>query len=75
MHFSTNDNDNDQKPTGKCAQDFKGAWWYNLCLQSNLNGLYLKGEHSSHADGVNWKKFPGLKYSLKRTEIKIKPKS
>ena len=72
MQFSTNNNDNDENPAGSCAQDYKGAWWYNFCHRSNLNGLYLSGEHSSHADGVNWKPFRGQKYSLKRTERRSK---
>ena len=75
MQFSTNNNDNDEKPDGSCAQDYKGAWWYRNCHRSNLNGLYLKAEHSSHADGVNWKAFRGQRYSLKRTEMKVKTKS
>ena len=72
MQFSTRDNDNDVKPDGSCAQKFKGAWWYSHCLDSNLNGLYLIGSHSSFAKGVNWKPFKGYHYSLKRTEMKVK---
>ena len=73
MQFSTRDNDNDVEPDGSCAQNFKGAWWYNHCLDSNLNGLYLNGWYSSSfADGVNWLPFKGYQYSLKRTEMKIK---
>ena len=75
MRFSTNNNDNDGNPAASCAQVYKGAWWYNSCHRSNLNGLYLKGQHSSHADGVNWKEFRGQFYSLKRTEMKVKTKS
>ena len=72
MQFSTRDSDNDEKPDGSCAQKYKGAWWYSHCLDSNLNGLYLNGWHSSFADGVNWIPFKGYHYSLKRTEMKIK---
>ncbi|KAL9982262.1 hypothetical protein ACROYT_G004287 [Oculina patagonica] len=71
MQFSTQDYDNDQL-NGNCAQNFKGAWWYNACHASNLNGLYLNASHSSYADGVNWVRFRGHHYSLKRTEMKIK---
>ena len=74
MQFSTNDNDNDETSAGSCAQNYKGAWWYNNCLHSNLNGLYQSG-HSSRADGVNWGAFRGIYYSLKRTEMKVKTKS
>ena len=73
MQFSTNDSDSDRE-SFNCAQMYKGAWWYNDCHGANLNGLYLNGSHSSHGDGVNWSSFRGLYYSLKRTEMKVKPK-
>ena len=72
MQFSTRDSDNDLKPEGSCAQQFKGAWCYSHCHHSNLNGLYLNGSHLSHAIGVNWLPFRGFHYSLKRTETKVK---
>ena len=69
--FSTKDRDND-KTGGNCATIFKGAWWYTHCHHSNLNGRYLKGKHSSYADGVNWLHWKGLHYSAKRAEMKIR---
>ena len=73
MQFSTKDNDNDHS-SSICSQRYKGAWWYNACHRSNLNGLYLNGSHSSYADGVEWYTFRGHHYSLKRTEMKVKTK-
>ncbi|KAI8496522.1 cell surface pattern recognition receptor signaling pathway [Branchiostoma belcheri] len=70
--FSTKDRDNDIAG-GSCAQVYKGAWWYESCHASNLNGLYHAGHHDSHADGVNWGTWKGHDYSLKRTEMKIRP--
>ena len=70
--FSTFDNDNDAYATS-CAEEFKGGWWYNACHWSNVNGLYLVGPHDSHADGVNWLTWRGYNYSLKFTEMKIRP--
>ena len=73
MQFSTKDQDND-KYSGHCAQEFNGAWWYNHCYESNLNGGYLRGPHPSiAAAGVNWLTFRGHYYSLKATEMKIRP--
>ena len=70
--FSTQSQDNDNWGGGKCARSYKGAWWYSRCHYSNLNGLYHRGQHSSFADGVNWKHWKGYRYSLKRTEMKIR---
>ena len=72
MPFTTKDQDNDNWGHN-CAITFKGAWWYRRCHSSNLNGLYLRGNHSSYANGVNWKDWKGHHYSLKRTEMKIRP--
>ena len=70
--FSTRDQDNDAQPKQNCAQRYKGAWWYNRCHNSNLNGLYHGGPHSSNADGVNWFAWRGHDYSLKFTEMKLR---
>ena len=70
--FSTKDKDNDQN-SRNCAVVYKGAWWYVSCHKSNLNGFYHHGQHSSFADGVNWKYWKGYYYSAKRAEMKIRP--
>ncbi|PFX13372.1 Ficolin-1 [Stylophora pistillata] len=72
MNFTTKDEDNDVHDQWNCAIEYKGAWWYKGCHSSNLNGLYHNGPHNSFADGVNWFDFRGYRYSLKRTEMKIK---
>jgi len=71
--FSTKDQDNDANTGGSCAVSFKGAWWYANCHVSNLNGLYLGGPHTSYADGVEWRSMAGYYYSLKTSEMKIRP--
>ncbi|KAL9985584.1 hypothetical protein ACROYT_G008006 [Oculina patagonica] len=71
--FSTKDQDNDTWKSVNCAVDRKGAWWYVNCNDSNLNGLYHFGKHSSYSDGVNWDHWKGEFYSAKRAEMKIRP--
>jgi len=70
--FSTKDQDNDNYE-GSCAQTYKGGWWYGNCHRSNLNGYYYNGYHESFADGVNWYHWKEYNYSLKYTEMKVKP--
>ena len=70
--FTTQDSDHDHI-NANCAVKFHGAWWYNKCLKSNLNGHYLGGRTDVFAKGVVWKDWKGLNYSLKKTEMKIRP--
>ena len=71
MQFTTKDRDQDTFETN-CAVNYKGAWWYSTCHASNLNGLYLNGKHTSHANGVNWYDWKGDYESLKTTEMKLR---
>ncbi|XP_076063812.1 microfibril-associated glycoprotein 4-like [Oratosquilla oratoria] len=70
--FSTHDNDNDEDKRN-CAVTYKGAWWYKSCHESNLNGKYLKGTTESTGDGVVWHHWRGGHYSLRSSEMKIRP--
>ncbi|CAF3903284.1 unnamed protein product [Adineta steineri] len=73
MQFSTKDQDNDLW-SNSCAQTRNGAWWYNACRLSNLNGGYLRGNHPTiPATGMGWDTFRGAIYSLKTSEMKIRP--
>ncbi|XP_034292114.1 ficolin-1-like isoform X1 [Pantherophis guttatus] len=71
MPFSTRERKPDTLKFN-CAEMYKGAWWYNECHYSNLNGKYWLGQHDSYADGINWRTGKGYKYSYKRTEMKIR---
>ena len=72
--FTTKDRDNDDF-SKNCAQTHHGAWWYTACHQANLNGDYLGGAvaRSRYSYGVVWQTWKGYFYSLKTTEMKIRP--
>ena len=72
MAFSTKDRDNDSWGSGHCAVSYTGAWWYNACHNSNLNGKYL-GEKNDNR-GLRWAGFR-RSLSLKFTEMKLRPSS
>jgi len=72
MKFSTKDQDNDVFSGVSCATERKGAWWHNCCGASNLNGHYYTGGSKSD-DGVLWAHWRGYDYSMKFSEMKIRP--
>jgi len=69
MKFSTRDQDNDVWHSS-CAVRYKGAWWYGSCHNSNFNGQY---NITAYGKGVNWNHWLGYYYSLKFTELKLRP--
>ena len=72
MKFSTRDNDNDNTNYNHCAQYWRSAWWFNSCLQSNLNGPYYQNPVVSRGRGIIWNDWKGKNYSLKFTEMKTR---
>ena len=69
MAFTTKDRDDDKR-SSNCAVSYTGAWWYNDCYYSNLNGQYL-GEKNDY-QGARWYHFR-RSISLKFTEMKLRP--
>ena len=66
MKFSTKDNDND-KHVDNCAELHHGAWWYNSCSDSNLNGLYS----ASNETGIFWLDYKYQGYPITYTRMRI----
>ncbi|XP_029717517.2 fibrinogen-like protein A [Aedes albopictus] len=66
--FSTKDNDNDLSPSN-CAEIYTGAWWYNACLHSNLNGLY---KAKDHGNGMGWYHLSSYKDGLAYSRMMIR---
>ncbi|BFZ03924.1 hypothetical protein BsWGS_06963 [Bradybaena similaris] len=66
MYFSTSDADNDNT-TGNCAYSYDGAWWFNSCYNSNLNGIWGYQGNS----GVVWNSIAS-ETSLTFSEMKIR---
>ena len=76
QQFSTKDEDNDSAGSTHCAQERHGAWWYNGCHVSNLNGRYYLPSQTVGTDSVSWRTWfsegRDINYSLKKTEMKIR---
>ena len=73
MKFSTKDRDHDRKKSGRCAVMCTGAWWYDNCQKSNLNGRYLGNKKGSN--GLNWYAYKNNRLSMKFAEMKLRPKN
>ncbi|KAL9967876.1 hypothetical protein ACROYT_G026176 [Oculina patagonica] len=54
MAFSTKDRDNDRWSGHCAATNNKGAWWYNQCHHSNLNGQYLGDKRNDRGGLLGW---------------------
>ena len=67
--FSTRDNDNDIRSGFHCAQVHTGAWWYNSCYDSHLNGPYFNTA-TTNGQGIKWSDWKST--TLKFTEMKTR---
>ena len=72
--FTTPDEDNDFKPTGNCALEYHGGWWFKWCHTAFLNGPYIHGPNSFYGEGIIWNGFKDFRYSLKSSQMKIRPR-
>ena len=77
MPFSTRDRDNDAS-SRSCATIYGGAWWYNSCLSSNLNGKYQLhtpedgGSFAAGANRLSW--YTGRHSHFTKVQMKVRPK-
>ncbi len=67
MEFSTQD-----KGRVNCANRFKGAWWYNKCHHSNLNGLYPPSTTSNDPKYMSWVKMGKDYGNIMFSEMKLR---
>ena len=67
MKFSTYDVDNDLHSSRSCSMVNKGAWWYNACHRSNLNGMYDEFQINSSYGTCKWGDF-----RLQFSEMKVR---
>ena len=86
--FTTRGSDNDKSGVNGAVR-FSGAWWFDkVCNYALVNGVYRPhprrwrqwdGVYRPHPrrgrqwDGVNWSIWLGSRYSLQRTQMKIRP--
>ncbi|KAK4325660.1 hypothetical protein Pmani_003753 [Petrolisthes manimaculis] len=71
--FTTHDADHDTRPDENCGVMRSSGWWFQNCEYCNLNGLPHEGIYTSSQDGIQWDKWMGDQYSLKRATMMIKP--
>ena len=68
MNFSTMNIDHDRNSSFNCAFEYKGGWWFDNCLMSNLNGEF----GNMLGKGIIWETWRGQE-SLSWIEMKIRP--
>ncbi|EDO44273.1 predicted protein, partial [Nematostella vectensis] len=73
QYFSTRDRDNDVNSDESCAVKYEGAWWFGICFESHLNGRYHVTPSNDYEHGIIWFRWLGYGYSLKKSEIKVRP--
>lgn len=71
MAFTTEDSDNDRNDQGNCAIMSKAGWWFKNCHQGLLTGPYSNNPQDGR--GIIWSPWKGFQYSLKSSEMKIRP--
>ncbi|XP_055607657.1 angiopoietin-2-like isoform X2 [Uranotaenia lowii] len=64
----------DKPDAFSCAITYGSGWWFNSCLESNLNGIYYTSDPRAHrSTGILWETWLG-DYSLKSTIMMVRPR-
>uniref|UniRef100_T1PL05 Fibrinogen n=1 Tax=Musca domestica TaxID=7370 RepID=T1PL05_MUSDO len=71
MKFSTLDHSN----SGMCPRNYGGGWWFNQCVDSNLNSVYRTQGECFEMPKILWSTWKGFNYSMKFVEMKIRPRT
>ena len=60
--------------SSNCAVKMRreGAWWFNACFTSHLNGKYYHHGDVLFGHGIQWKLWKGHYYSPKKCSMKIR---
>ena len=65
MPFSAKDDD---RSVSGCTSSHQGGWWFENCLDSNLNGVFTSWSNSETT--IFWRT---IKAKMIKTEMKIQP--
>ncbi len=55
-----------------CANTYKGAWWYNACHFTHLNGMNYQSQNAPYGEGINYYHWKGFGHSLASVSMSIK---
>ena len=69
--FTTFDRDQDLSPRN-CAEVFTGAWWFNKCHSSHLNGLYPLPQATWDPKYMSWYTAQGNYGNIMYSEMKLR---
>ena len=74
--FSTFDQDNDSDKSRHCSQIYKGGWWFEKCLDANLNGINYGPGHffAPKPNGIAWHFWKSEYSAIVKVVMAIRPK-
>uniref|UniRef100_A0A8W8N0C1 Fibrinogen C-terminal domain-containing protein n=1 Tax=Magallana gigas TaxID=29159 RepID=A0A8W8N0C1_MAGGI len=73
-YFSVRDADNDNHKAN-CADTFKAGWWFNACINRNLNGKYRQASRKDSTElswyhwGDSWRSLKSAKMMIRSVQI------